>query len=125
MTQEELGKRLGGIGKAAVQKIESGRTSMSVEKLVIICETFKVLPAHILYETFPAMRKRMFGVSPDDDSENPEAARLIAELQHQADTKFGPKGAALLYNIYTLNDKGIERAIAYVDDLARMLDTQP
>ena len=122
MTQEELGKRLGGIGKAAVQKIESGRTSMSVDKLVIICETFKVLPAHILYETFPAMRKRMFGVSEDDDGESPEAARLIAELQSQADTRFGPKGAALLYDIYTLNDKGLERAIAYVNDLVKIED---
>ena len=122
MTQEELGRRLGGIGKAAVQKLESGRTSMSVDKLVIICETFKVLPAHILYETFPAMRKRMFGVSPDDSGANPEAARLIAELQHQADKRFGPKGAALLYDIYTLNEKGMERAIAYVDDLVRIED---
>ena len=122
MTQEELGRRLGGIGKAAVQKIESGRTSMSVDKLVTICETFKVLPAHILYETFPAMRERMFGVSPADDGESPEAARLIAELQHQADKRYGPKGAALLYDIYTLNEKGMERAIAYVDDLVRIED---
>ena len=120
MTQEELGKKLGGIGKSAVQKIESGRTSMSVDKLVIICETFKVLPAHILYETFPVMRERLFGLNPAVDSTSPEAARRVAEIQSLAESKFGPRGVALLYDIYTLNDKGTERAIAYVGDLMKI-----
>ena len=122
MTQEELGKRLGGIGKAAVQKIESGRTSMGVDKLVIICETFKVLPAYILYESFSAMRESMFGASNADDDASPETARYLADFQSQVETTVGPKGMALIYDIYSLNDKGMDRAIAYVGDLVRIED---
>ena len=121
MTQEELGVALG-VKKAAVQKIESGKTSIGVDKLKIICETFRVMPAHIIYGTFPALWERVYGVKVASDIPLAEDLKMIAQLESLAETRFGPKGMNLLNDIDTLNDEGVDRAIAYVGDLVRIED---
>ena len=121
MTQEELGVALG-VKKAAVQKIESGRTSIGVDKLKIICEAFRVMPAHILYGTFPALWEKVYGVKAVEDIPLAEDLRMIARLESLAEARFGPRGMSLLNDVNTLNDEGLDRAIAYVGDLVRIED---
>lgn len=122
MTQEELGKALGGIGKAAVQKIESGKTSISVDKLKLICETFKVLPANILYGTIPVLWEKIYDVKAVGDTPLLDDVKLIAKLEALTEARFGPKGITLLNDMDELNNNGMDRAIAYVSDLIRIDD---
>lgn len=50
LTQENLGDMLG-ISAQAVQKIESGRNSLTVSSLIIICDELNVTPEYILHGT--------------------------------------------------------------------------
>lgn len=123
MTQEELGCALG-VKKAAVQKIESGRTSIGVDKLKLICKTFGVLPAHLLYGTFPALWADVYGLKIAGETPALKDLESLARLESLTEARFGPKGITLLKDIDILNEEGVERAIAYVGDLARIEEYQ-
>lgn len=48
MTQEELGRHLG-VNKAAVQKYESGQTSLTAEKIRILCTVLHAAPRVFIF----------------------------------------------------------------------------
>ena len=121
MTQDELGRALG-VKKAAVQKMESGKTSIGVDKLMLICETFNVMSAHILYGTFPLLWEKVYGVKVEGGVAPLNVSKRLAELDTLAERRFGQKGIALLRDMESLNETGVERAIAYVSDLMRIED---
>lgn len=122
MTQEELGRILG-IQKAAVQKIESGQNSnIRADKLMRLCETFRVFPSAFLYDSFPEFWKRVFGIELDERDPYLEDMQLLIRLNALVEDRFGPRGLTLMHNIDALNEEGIERAIAYVGDLVRIED---
>lgn len=120
MTQEELGRALGGIGKSAVQKIEAGKTSISVEKLKLLCETFRVLPVNVLYGDFPTLWKNVYNVDISEDLPCTDDKKLVAKLDALAEARFGEKGIVLLNDIHTLNEEGVNRAMSYVGDLVKI-----
>ena len=121
MTQQQLGDALG-VKKAAIQKMESGKSGIDADKLVVICDTLRVLPAFLLYGSFPSLWKAVYGVDAIDDTPPVDDLRLLSRLESLIEAKFGPAGIALLRNMDTLNEHGIERAIAYVDDLVKIED---
>ena len=120
LTQEELGIALGGIGKSAVQKIESGKTDVGANKIKVLCKVFKVLPSALLFDSFLDFWQETFNIklNPGDpylrDMEN------LTELNALAEARFGVDGVGLLYNIDSLNEIGIDRAVAYVNDLSKI-----
>ena len=120
LTQEELGKALGGIGKAAIQKIESGRTSIGVDKLMVLCELFKVFPSSILYGGLTPFWDVVGAAGEGADSPSLKDEHLLGRLDALAEERLGPKGLSLIVEISHLNDEGIERAAAYVSDLAKI-----
>ena len=119
MTQEELGTILG-VKKAAVQKIESGKTSIGVDKLKLVCKTFRVLPVNILYGSFPALWMNVHGIKIADDFPYMDDKELVAKLNALAEARFGEKGVVLLNDINALNEEGVTRAISYVGDLTKI-----
>lgn len=120
MTQEELGRALGGIGKSAVQKIEAGKSSITVDKLKLVCETFRVLPVNVLYGDFPALWKNVYNVDISEDLPYMDDKELIAKLDALAEARFGEKGIVLLNDINSLNEEGVSRAMSYVGDLVKI-----
>ena len=121
MTQEELGRVLG-VKKAAVQKIESGRTGIGVDKLKLACKALRVLPAYLLYGSVPALWEEICGVRPTRKDPLLEDAELLARLDSLTEARFGPGGVTLLNDMDALNERGVDRAIAYVGDLVRIED---
>lgn len=120
MTQEELGRILG-IQKAAVQKIESGQNSnIRADKLMRLCETFRVFPSTFLYGSFPEFWKSVFGIEIDGKDPYLEDMRLLGKLNALVEDRFGAGGLTLMHNIDSLNEEGIERAISYVRDLSKI-----
>ena len=119
LTQDELGRILG-VKKAAVQKIESGKTGIDTGKLALICETLGVLPASLLYGSFPSLWERVYGIKAIGETPPLEDLRLISRLESLIEARFGSMGIALLRNMDSLNDQGIERAVAYVGDLVKI-----
>lgn len=120
MTQEELGSVLG-IQKAAVAKIESGKSAnMRIDKLMLLCRTFNMFPASLLYGNSPALWTSVFNVEIGGDVIPLEETAAIAKIHAIAEARFGPKGIALLDAVSGLNEEGVERAAACLNDLAKI-----
>ena len=119
MTQEEHGTILG-VKKAAVQKMESGKTSIGVDKLMLVCKTFRVLPVSVLYGDVPALWKNVYNVDLSSDLPRMDDRKLVAKLDALAEARFGEKGIVLLNDINALNEEGVKRAISYVGDLVKI-----
>lgn len=120
MTQEGLGSILG-IQKAAVAKIESGKSAnMRIDKLMLLCRTFNMFPASLLYGDSPTLWTSVFNVEIGSDVIPLEETAAIAKIHAIAEVRFGPKGIALLDAVSGLNEKGVERAAAYLNDLAKI-----
>lgn len=60
MTQEELGAILG-VSKSTVQKYESGKVPLSVDKIRILCRVFKEYPRMFIYDDEEFVRD-VFGI---------------------------------------------------------------
>lgn len=120
MSQEELGIAMGGLGKAAVQKIEAGRTKVSADKIKVLCKVFKVLPSALLYDSFLEFWRETFDIELDERDPYIGDLETLITLNALAEARFGSKGVALLHNIDSLNEEGIERAISFVSDLAKI-----
>ena len=104
--------------------MESGRTGIDAGKLVLICETLRVLPVNILYGSFPSLWEKVYGVEAIGDVPPLDDLKLLSKLESLVEARFGPKGITLLKDMDSLNDQGVERAIAYVSDLVRIEDYQ-
>lgn len=120
LTQEELGEAMGGLGKAAVQKIEAGKTNVGADKIKVLCRIFKVLPSSLLFDSFLEFWRETFGIRLDENDPYLADMKTLTTLNAVAEARFGRKGAALLHNIDSLNEEGIERATTYVNDLTKI-----
>lgn len=103
MTQEDLGKELG-VGKAAVQKYESGQVqnlkSAHIKKL---CELFDKIPWDFIFD----------GECPDTRVNSLERIQTLKEI-------FSEKEAKLMMPMINLNEKGLEKVHAYACDLLKI-----
>lgn len=48
MTQEELAKRVGGIGRTSITNIEAGKQVISLHELEDICKAFGIAPKNLM-----------------------------------------------------------------------------
>ena len=106
MTQQELGEILG-VHKAAIQKYESGKVGLSVEKIKILCRTFKKYPRHFIYETDAEFTEDIFG-SPSKKYRlisDEDLQELLGKMLNHMDDDI----ISLLDIIYSLNHSGRAR----------------
>jgi transcriptional regulator with XRE-family HTH domain len=102
MTQEELGKHLG-IGKAAVQKYESGKVeNLKSSHIKTLCLLFNVEPWIFIF----------------DDEEQPEEHEN--ELYNQVKNIYGDLGLDNLILFQKLNSTGRKRVNQYLKDIVRI-----
>ena len=103
MTQEELGKELG-VGKAAVQKYESGQVqnlkSAHIKKL---CELFNKTPWDFIF-----------------DGELADHSYSSFEKAKQLRTIAGEETLSVLVPLLKLNEKGLDKIRAYGEDLLKI-----
>ena len=103
MTQEELGKKLG-VGKAAVQKYESGQVqnlkSAHIKKL---CELFNKTPWDFIFD----------GEIENNNVNSLEKVKTLREV-------FGEKESRFLVPLSNLNKAGLEKVYQYVCDLLKI-----
>lgn len=121
MTQEGLGAILG-VKKAAVQKIEAGVTNIRADKIGILCETFKVLPSALLFDSFKELWNRTFKMEISNNISYPADVKTLEAVNTLLEKRFGPNALFLIYSVVYLNETGIARAISYVSDIARIDD---
>ena len=109
MTQEELGKHLG-IGKAAVQKYESGQVqNLKSSHIKVLCTLFDVHPWIFIFsedELEKAYPKSRSGIS----NEHYLRAKMV----------YGDRGMKFLMNFEKLNDEGHERLYQFITDLVQI-----
>lgn len=102
MTQEQLGEKLG-VGKATVQKYESGQIqNLKTAHIRKLCELFKKRPHYFIF----------------DDLEKYECE--TEKLNEKIETGYGAMLAATLRIGLRLNQKGRERLLDYAADLAEI-----
>lgn len=109
MTQEELGKHLG-IGKAAIQKYESGQVqNLKSSHIKVLCTLFDVHPWIFIF---------------DEEELEKNYAKRNSELTNdnflRAKSIYGEKGLNLLLNFEKLNDEGIDRLDQFLTDLVQI-----
>ena len=121
MSQEKLGSVLG-IQKAAVQKIEAGTSNIRADKIGLLCETFKVLPSALLFDSFKELWNRTFKMELSHNITYPQDVKTLEAVNALLEKRFGPNALFLIYSVVYLNETGIERAISYVSDIARIDD---
>ena len=121
LTQDELGLLLG-IKKAGVQKIEAGKSNIGVDKLMILCETFRVFPSSILYGGLTPFWDVVGDVGEGTATIPLDDEYLLGRFDALAERRLGTKGMALIVEISHLNDKGMDRTTTYVRDLMRIED---
>lgn len=109
MTQEKLGKHLG-IGKAAIQKYESGQVqNLKSSHIKVLCTLFDVHPWLFIFdedELEEAFPKKSTGLS----KEHYLRAKMV----------YGEKGMKFLMQFEKLNEDGQERLYQFIADLAQI-----
>ena len=106
MTQEDLGKELG-VGKAAVQKYESGQVqNLKSSHIKKMCDLFNQKPWAFIYDD-----EEMKKASDENDFKF-----LIQAVQ----TQFGKKGSEFFGMIENLNEDGFSKLIDYTEDLVEI-----
>lgn len=99
MTQEELGEYLG-VGKATVQKYESGQIqNLKTAHIKKLCLLFGKKPHHFIFD--------------DEELMMPDKEKIIDSV---ADC-FGDSTAQLLERVERLNEEGRKKVTDYVCDL--------
>ena len=102
MTQEELGSHLG-IGKAAIQKYESGQVqNLKSSHIKKLCMLFHVDPWIFIF---------------DEQEQNIECEN---EIHNQIKNIYGELGLDNLIQFQKLNEKGRERVNQYLKDIVRI-----
>lgn len=104
MTQEELGNELG-VGKAAVQKYESGQVqNLKSAHIKRLCELFNKTPWDFIFD----------GDQPQNHSHSTlESIRLLREA-------IGDETVQYLTPLLKLNTKGLEKLKDYALDLGKI-----
>ena len=101
MTQEELGKHLG-VGKATVQKYESGQIqNLKTAHIRKLCYLFGKKPHHFIF---------------DEEIEVSDHQKIIDSV---ADT-FCESAAQILQGVEKLNEDGRKKVAEYVRDLSEI-----
>lgn len=102
MTQEQLGEKLG-VGKATVQKYESGQIqNLKTAHIKTLCRLFKKRPHYFIF----------------DDLEKYEGE--TENLQEKIETCYGAMLSATLKIGFRLNEKGRARLLDYAADLSEI-----
>lgn len=102
MTQEELGAKLG-VGKATVQKYESGQIqNLKTAHIKTLCRLFKKRPHFFIF----------------DDLEKYEGE--TENLNESIEMHYGAMLTATLKIGFRLNEKGRARLLDYAADLAKI-----
>lgn len=102
MTQEELGAKLG-VGKATVQKYESGQIqNLKTAHIKTLCRLFKKRPHYFIF----------------DDLEKYECES--DNLHEKIESTYGAMLSATLKIGFRLNEKGRARLLDYAYDLAKI-----
>lgn len=102
MTQEELGAKLG-VGKATVQKYESGQIqNLKTAHIKTLCRLFKKRPHYFIF----------------DDLEKYECES--DNLHEKIESTYGAMLSATLKIGFRLNEKGRARLLDYAADLAKI-----
>lgn len=91
-----------------------------MDKIKALCKVFKVLPSSLLFGSILEFWKETFGIELDANEPHHTNTEQLLTLNALAEARFGRKGVVLLHSIDCLNEKGAERAIAYVNDLTRI-----
>lgn len=100
LTQEQLGEILG-VGKATVQKYESGQIqNLKTAHIKKLCELFAKKPHYFIFDDLEQYEKT-------DD-------RLI----HDIEIKYGDTVAKIVLKSVSLNEKGHKRLLQLADDLS-------
>ena len=109
MTQEELGKHLG-IGKAAIQKYESGQVqNLKSSHIKVLCSLFNVQPWIFIFD--------------EDELEKSigkKTSKLTNENFLMAQKIYGDKGISLLIKFEKLNSDGMDRLDQFLTDLIQI-----
>lgn len=100
LTQEQLGEILG-VGKATVQKYESGQIqNLKTAHIKKLCELFHKKPHYFIF----------------DDLENYEKAD--EKMIHDIEITYGDTVSKIVVKSLSLNEKGHERLLQLADDLS-------
>lgn len=103
MTQEELGKILG-VGKAAIQKYESGQVqNLKSGHIAKLSELFQLPPWEFVF-----------------DDEVIDTGQAPLELTYEIRSKHGDQAARTFEVILKLNSAGQQKLTEYAKDLAKI-----
>lgn len=104
MTQEQLGEKLG-VGKATVQKYESGQIqNLKTAHIKTLCRLFKKRPHYFIFDDIEGYRYEI-------ENEN-----LIEKIEAAYDAML----SAVIKKGIKLNQNGRERLLDYAADLAEI-----
>ena len=117
MTQEELGNLLG-ITKSAVQKIESGKTELTADRIRCLCRIFKIYPRFFVYDSEIEYIHDLFGEPNPFEVEHFMKYPKIPYVEHVISQDM----LSIMRLVIALNHDGRKRLFEYAQVLSKVSD---
>lgn len=110
MTQEELGELLG-VKKAAIQKYEKGEIiNLKLATIKKLCDIFQVSPDKLIFPDGEML----------DQKYNSKELKFEVKVIEEIEALYGLEAINMIVPFTKLNEKGKERAIDLVEDMAQL-----
>ena len=124
MSQKELGSILG-IKEKAVEEIESGReANIRADEIKLLCETFRELPGALLYGRDYNYWEQLSEPDARTGKDALGDREMIFMVEGAMEGMLGAMGLTLMQDVRLLNDMGMRRAKALIEDLLKIEEYQ-